>query len=260
MLQSKGRTSDTLFMPYTRSPPPGPCPRRQNARLASRAPRETSTMSRATAYRSSPGSRLAGYPLSSVPPTLPILDFSRSRCKTESRFYGRRSHAGHHRSSYHPRAARGGSYLQGLAPGGSPPHADEQPRPRSCRTPRGASGLRRDGQGRQELGELLGHRQYPARTGRRRDVAGPVRKAGGRLQDTPLGPAGSDRQFPPRPGMGRLEDVQGTREGRTHYVRPDDRGVVDLYRHPGHPSGHLRDVRRRRRTTLRGERCAAESA
>ena len=27
-------------------------------------------------------------------------------------------------------------------------------------------------------------------------------------------------------------------------VRPDDRGLLDLHRHPGHPAGHLRDVRR----------------
>ena len=26
-------------------------------------------------------------------------------------------------------------------------------------------------------------------------------------------------------------------------VRPDDRRVVDLHRHPGHPAGHVRDVR-----------------
>ena len=28
-------------------------------------------------------------------------------------------------------------------------------------------------------------------------------------------------------------------------------GLVDLHRHPGHPAGHLRDVRRRRRQALR---------
>ena len=29
-----------------------------------------------------------------------------------------------------------------------------------------------------------------------------------------------------------------------HDVRPDDRGIVDLHRDPGHPAGHLRDLRR----------------
>ena len=31
---------------------------------------------------------------------------------------------------------------------------------------------------------------------------------------------------------------------RPHDVRPDDRRLVDLHRHPGHPPGHLRDLRR----------------
>ena len=32
-----------------------------------------------------------------------------------------------------------------------------------------------------------------------------------------------------------------------HHVRADDRRFLDLHRHPGHPPGHLRDLRRRRR-------------
>ena len=35
------------------------------------------------------------------------------------------------------------------------------------------------------------------------------------------------------------------------HVRPDDRRLVDLHRHPGHPAGHLRDVRRGRREAVR---------
>ena len=34
-------------------------------------------------------------------------------------------------------------------------------------------------------------------------------------------------------------------------VRPDDRRLVDLHRHPGHPPGHLRDLRRGRRQAVR---------
>lgn len=30
-----------------------------------------------------------------------------------------------------------------------------------------------------------------------------------------------------------------------HHVRPDDGRFVDLHRHPGHPAGHLRDLRGR---------------
>ena len=36
-----------------------------------------------------------------------------------------------------------------------------------------------------------------------------------------------------------------------HHVRPDDRRLVDLHRHPGHPPGHLRDARRVRPPALR---------
>ena len=34
-------------------------------------------------------------------------------------------------------------------------------------------------------------------------------------------------------------------------VRPDDRGLVDLHRHAGHPAGHLRDLRGRRGPAVR---------
>ena len=47
--------------------------------------------------------------------------------------------------------------------------------------------------------------------------------------------------------VGQVGDLGGlprARAGRADDVRPDDRGVVDLHRHPGHPAGHVRDVRR----------------
>ena len=40
-------------------------------------------------------------------------------------------------------------------------------------------------------------------------------------------------------------------------VRPDDRRLVDLHRHPGHPAGHLRDLRRVRPAAASAARCAA---
>ncbi len=40
------------------------------------------------------------------------------------------------------------------------------------------------------------------------------------------------------------------RPGPDH-VRADDRRLLDLHRHPGHPAGHLRDLRRRRREEVR---------
>ena len=42
-------------------------------------------------------------------------------------------------------------------------------------------------------------------------------------------------------------------------VRPDDRRLVDLHRHPGHPAGHLRDVRRGRRPSGSAARWPARS-
>ena len=44
--------------------------------------------------------------------------------------------------------------------------------------------------------------------------------------------------------IGRLGIVQRARSQGAHDVRPDDRGLVDLYRLAGHRAGHLRDLRR----------------
>ena len=59
-----------------------------------------------------------------------------------------------------------------------------------------------------------------------------------------MGPPGPDRQLPAGPGVGQLGGVPPPRGARADHVRPDDGRLVDLHRHPGHPAGHLRDVRR----------------
>ena len=59
------------------------------------------------------------------------------------------------------------------------------------------------------------------------------------------------RQLQPRRRLGDLAGVPPARAARPDDVRPDDRRLVDLHRHAGHPAGHLRDVRRRRREALR---------
>ena len=59
------------------------------------------------------------------------------------------------------------------------------------------------------------------------------------------------RQLEPRRRLGELGRVPPPRGARADDVRPDDRRVVDLHRHPGHPAGHLRDLRRGRRQALR---------
>ena len=64
-------------------------------------------------------------------------------------------------------------------------------------------------------------------------------------------PARADRQLQPRRPLGELGDVPGARRRRADDVRPDDGRVLDLHRDPGHPAGHLRDVRRDRPQALR---------
>ena len=66
-----------------------------------------------------------------------------------------------------------------------------------------------------------------------------------------VGAARADRQLQPGRRLGDLGGVPPARAARPDHVRPDDRRLVDLHRHPGHPAGHLRDLRRRRRQALR---------
>ena len=57
--------------------------------------------------------------------------------------------------------------------------------------------------------------------------------------------------------LGQLGRVPPPRSARPHHVRPDDRRLVDLHRHAGHPAGHLRDLRRRGPEALRRRRWPA---
>ena len=53
------------------------------------------------------------------------------------------------------------------------------------------------------------------------------------------------------PRLGDLGRVPPAGAARADHVRPDDRRVVDLHRHPGDPAGDLRDLRRERRQPVR---------
>ena len=66
-----------------------------------------------------------------------------------------------------------------------------------------------------------------------------------------VGAPGADRQLQPRARLGDLGRVPAPRGARPDDVRPDDRRVVDLHRHPGDPPGHLRVLLRHRRAPLR---------
>ena len=85
----------------------------------------------------------------------------------------------------------------------------------------------------------------------RRDAARAVGQAGRRDAHARVGAAGADRQLQPRAGVGDVGRVPPPRGPRADDVRADDRGVVDLHRHPGHRAGHLRVLRRDRAAALR---------
>ncbi len=57
--------------------------------------------------------------------------------------------------------------------------------------------------------------------------------------------------------MGQLGALSRTRPQGPDDVRPDDRGELDLHRYPGHPAGHLPDLRCTRRASFRRSDCLA---
>ena len=136
--------------------------------------------------------------------------------------------------------------LQGLAPGGRPAHALQQPRPGGGRGSHPPDRLRRLRPRRPQPRRPPRHRAHPARARERRDHARPERQAGRRLQDPPGRTAGADRQLAAGAALRHLGRVPPARGPGPDHVRPDDRRLVDLHRHPGHPAGHLPDLRRRR--------------
>ena len=77
----------------------------------------------------------------------------------------------------------------------------------------------------------------------RRDAADPVRQARRRHADARVGAARAAGELEPRRRLGELGRVPAPGGARADDVRPDDRGLVDLHRLPGHPAGDLRDVR-----------------
>ena len=87
--------------------------------------------------------------------------------------------------------------------------------------------------------------------GRRRDDARAVGQAGRRAAHPRVGAAGADRQLQPRARLGELGRVPSARTPGPDDVRADDRRVVDLHRHAGHPPGHVRVLRRDRPQALR---------
>ena len=138
-----------------------------------------------------------------------------------------------------------------MAAGSRPADAPEQPRPRGRRAPRQARRLRRHRQGGPRLALLRRDGPHAADAQAGRDDARPVRPPGRRHADPRVGAARPHRQLQPGRRLGQLGGVPPPGGPRPDHVRPDDRRLLDLHRHPGHPPGHLRDVRRRRREEVR---------
>ena len=141
--------------------------------------------------------------------------------------------------------------MPGLAAGGGAALPAEQPRPGRRRGPGQPRRLRRHGPRRALLARLPRDRGRAAADRRRGDAARAERAPRRRLPHARDGAARAARELAAGPRLGRLGDVPGARGGRAHDVRPDDRRLVDLHRHPGHRAGDVRDVRRRRGAALR---------
>ncbi len=85
----------------------------------------------------------------------------------------------------------------------------------------------------------------------RRDAVRAIRQAGRRVPHPRRRAARADRQLEPGAALGDARSFQRARSQGPDDVRPDDRGLVDLYRLAGHRAGHLRDLRRARAPALR---------
>ena len=151
----------------------------------------------------------------------------------------------------HPRRRRHRADRALVADRGAAADADEQPGPGERGEPRRAGGLRRHRQGRAQLGVVRRPGAHPHHARRRRDHARAERQAGRCDAHPRVGAARADRQLQPGRRLGQLGGVPPAGGPRPDDVRPDDRRLVDLHRHPGHPPGHLRDVRGRGGQALR---------
>ena len=101
------------------------------------------------------------------------------------------------------------------------------------------------GRAARDLGRLRPHRREPARRSRTtRPCSSSPASRSACSAPTSRCTAGAHRQLQPRAALGDVGPLQRARSQGPDDVRPDDRRVVDLHRHPGHRAGHLRDLRR----------------
>ena len=123
--------------------------------------------------------------------------------------------------------------------------------PEVAENPDDAGGLRRHRTRGALLGVLRRHRGEPSFASRRRDPPRAVGQTRRRGANPRARPARAHRQLAAGTALGHVGGLLAAREHGPDHVRADDRGIVDLHRHPGHPPGHLRDVRGRRAEAFR---------
>ena len=150
------------------------------------------------------------------------------------------------RSPTRPRCAWYRVELPRLAAGGGVSHDAQQPRPGGCRAPRRPGGLRRHRPCGAQLGCLRCDGAHAHHLESRRDDARAVGQARRGVPHPRVGTARAAGQQQPGARVGQLGRVPPLGGHGPHHVRPDDRRVVDLHRHPGHPARHLRVLRRDR--------------
>ena len=141
-------------------------------------------------------------------------------------------------------APRNRAQRQELADRSAAAHAHEQSRSRRRRAAGRARRLWRHRAGGARLAGVRPHRRDLAPARGRSDSARPIGQAGRRVPHPRRRAARAHRQLQSRAALGDLGLLQRARSQGAHDVRPDDRGLVDLYRLAGHRAGHLRDLRR----------------
>ena len=106
--------------------------------------------------------------------------------------------------------------------------------------------VRRHGQGRSKLGSAsTSSFASCGRSAETRPCSSSRARPSPGFAPTPMRPGFSSPNPNSVAWVGHVGRVPAARGHGPHDVRPDDGGLVDLHRDPGHLAGHLRDLRRR---------------
>ena len=167
----------------------------------------------------------------------------------------------HGRPAPRPRAARPGADLPRLGAGSRPPDAHEQPRPGGRRGPGPPRRLRRDRARGAELGRVRRDRPRAARASPTTRRSSSSRASRSASSGPTSGRRGSSSPTRTSSASGRPGSTSASSSGRGLMMYGQmTAGLVDLHRDPGHPAGHVRDVRRGWPASTSAGRCAAASS